>query len=80
MKNKIKKLLDNIFIVFKFIALFIAAIIMGILNWWPMITIGIVISCLIAFLSVTVAWIIFGILFSLVLLILIIQIFTSRTL
>ena len=75
-----KRLLDNILTVLKAIGLFIIALSVGILTWWPIITIGIVVSVLVAFLSVTAAWIIFGIVFGFVLLVLLVQLFNPRVL
>lgn len=80
MKNKMKRLLDNILTVLKAIGLFIVALTIGILTWWPIISIGIVVSGLVAFLSVTVAWIIFGVVFGFVLLVLLVQLFNPRVL
>jgi hypothetical protein len=80
MKNKLKRMLDNILTVLKAIGLFIVALTVGILTWWPIITIGIVVSALVAFLSVTAAWIIFGIVFGFVLLVLLVQLFNPRVL
>lgn len=75
-----KRLLDNILTVLKAIGLFIVALTIGILTWWPIISIGILVSGLVAFLSVTVAWIIFGIVFGFVLLVLLVQLFNPRVL
>ena len=80
MKNKLKRLLYNTLTVLKAIGLFIVALIIGILTWWPIISIGIIVSALIAFLSVTAAWIVFGIVFGFVLLVLFIQLFNPKIL
>jgi hypothetical protein len=80
MKNKMKRLFDNILTVLKAIWLLIVALTIGILTWWPIITIGIIVAGLVAFLSVTAAWVIFGIVFSFVLLVLLAQLFNPRVL
>ena len=83
-----KRLLDNILTVLKAIGLFIVALTIGILTWWPIITIGIEKmnrdlkwgKWSKTILSVTAAWIIFGIVFSFVLLVLLVQLFNPRVL
>ena len=80
MKNKLKRMLDNILTVLKAIGLFIVALTVGILTWWPIITIGILVSGLVAFLSVIAAWIVFGIILGFVFIVLLVQLFNPRVL
>ena len=53
MKDKLKRLFNGTLNVLKFIGLFIVALSVGILTWWPILSIGIIVVGLVAFLSVT---------------------------
>ena len=53
MKDKLKRLFNGTLNVLKFIGLFIVALAVGILTWWPILSIGIIVVGLVAFLSVT---------------------------
>ena len=80
MKDKLKRLFNGTFNVLKLIGLLIVALSVGILTWWPILSIGIIVAGLVAFLSVTAAWIVFCIIFCFVLIVLLVQLFNPRIL
>lgn len=58
----LKRILNKVLDIIKFVVMFVAAMFIGIISWWPVIAIGIIICCLISFFSVAAACVLFSIL------------------